>query len=543
MISDIDSFAHRATLDADVVVVGAGAAGITLALALNGSSLKVVVLESGTFEFTEAIQALYRGAIVGRGTEDPAVSRLRFFGGSTNHWAGWCRPLEPGDFSGRPDWPDSAWPFGREALDAYYREAAALCELGPDRFDDLEYWRARSGRPLTPFALDPERLRTAVFQVSPPTRFGEAYRDELARSTNVEVILAASALRIEAAAGTEPGQARKTVAGVSAGSLSGRRLAVRGRVVVLAVGGLETARLLLLSRDVFPAGAGNEHDLVGRFFLDHPWMRGAAYLRFSGRDNAWPLYFDEHEIAGARLFGAVSSTPAALRREAIGAFRFAFLPSTVSTLGTDSLDAILGGLGEGRVVDDFAEHLGNVAADLDWVADAAWRKLLGAKSSPFVERSSDDIRGAVVDLNFEQRPNRDSRVRLDAARDAFGDPRVALDWRLSETDRRTADRALELLALEMGRLGLGRLQRIGGMERLDEAWPPTLMGSRHHSGGARMSRDPTTGVTDGEGRVHSCANLYVAGSALFSTIGYANPTLTIVALALRQAQHLKQVLS
>jgi len=543
MIFDIDSLAHHSTVDTDLIVVGAGAAGITLARALNHSSLDVVVVESGTMEFADEIQKLYRGDIVGQPTEDLDVSRLRFFGGSTNHWAGWCRPLEAGDFSGRPDWPASEWPFGPEALRSHYRQAAKLCELGPDRFDDLAFWRSASRKPLAQFDLDPSRLQTAVFQVSPPTRFGETYRVELARSDNVKVVLSASALRIDPATGTEAGQTRKTVAGVTVGSLSGRRLSIRGRAVVLAVGGLETSRLLLLSKGVFPAGAGNERDLVGRFFLDHPWIRGAAYLRFSGHDNAWPLYFDEHTIAGARVFGAMSSTMSAIRREEIGAFRFVLMPSTVSTVGTDSLDAILDGLSEGRLVDDFAAHLGNVAGDLDWVAHAAYRRMFGGRSSPFVSSESDTIYGAVIDLNFEQQPNPDSRVRLGADVDAFGNRRLALDWRLTETDRRTADRAVELLALEMGRLGLGRLRRIGGMENLESAWPQGLIGSRHHSGGARMSTDPATGVTDRWGRVHSCENLYVAGSALFPTIGYANPTLTIVALALRQAQYLKHVLS
>jgi choline dehydrogenase-like flavoprotein len=130
-------------------------------------------------------------------------------------------------------------------------------------------------------------------------------------------------------------------------------------------------------------------------------------------------------------------------------------------------------------------------------------------------------------------------VLLDTIRDAHGQRRIRLDWRLTDTDRRTATRALDVASAEFGRIGLGRMRiRLDLTNGAD--WPSEIKGSDHHSGTARMSSSPKKGVVDSDCRVHSTENLYVAGSAVFPTIGYANPTLTIVALALRLADHLER---
>lgn len=192
MLLQIDDIVDGSVINTDLVIIGAGAAGITLARSLVGSHLNVTILESGGLEFDQEIQDLYSGRVIGGRTEALDVSRLRFLGGSTNHWAGWCRPLEVSDFTQRPDWSEDGWPFSRKTLEPYYRRAAKVCQLGPDRFDDLEFWSRENSTRLNPLELDPDRLKTAVFQVSPPTRFGELYQSELAKSENVTVVLSAT---------------------------------------------------------------------------------------------------------------------------------------------------------------------------------------------------------------------------------------------------------------------------------------------------------------------------------------------------------------
>ena len=143
----------------------------------------------------------------------------------------------------------------------------------------------------------------------------------------------------------------------------------------------------------------------------------------------------------------------------------------------------------------------------------------------------------------EQAPNPDSRVSLVEERDALGLPRIALDWRLTELDKRSLQAGHQAVALELGRTGLGRLQIEDWLTADVTTWTPTLTGGHHHIGTTRMSEDPARGVVDGDCRVHGIANLYVAGSSVFPTSGSANPTLTVVALALRLAAHLEQRLA
>ena len=539
--ADIDA---GSTLQGDLVIVGAGAAGIAMAHRLIGAPLRVILLESGGLEFEEPVQDLYRGAVVGQPTEDLDISRLRYFGGTTNHWAGWCRPLDREDFEARSDWPEAGWPIARDDLDAYYPDAAGLCQLGPAGFDDLEFWRRRpAGQELRALDLDSDRLRTALFQVSPPTRFAETYGPALRAAANVQVVLNANVIELLPTPTAAPDADLKSIGGVAVASAPERQFTVTGRAVVVAIGGIETPRLLLSSTRVHAAGAGNERDLVGRYFMDHPWLVQQAYWRFSREGSNWPLYFSETEIDGVHLFGTLAPNRDWARERGIGGFRLFLQGSTASTAGNESLREIVGALRQGRLADDFGDHVGNIVNDIDVVADSAYKTVTGSRDSPFHTSPGPGapLKGAQVDLNFEQRPNPDSRVTLGEDRDAYGMRRVRLDWRLGDSERRTAAEALALLAQQIGAADLGRV-RI----KLDladgKAWPGEMMGSRHHMGTARMSATPRTGVVDRDCRVHGTANLFIAGSAVFATCGYANPTLTIVALALRLAEHLRKEL-
>lgn len=517
-------------LETELCIVGAGAAGITLAHALRDAGFRVLLLESGGFELEPETQALYEGENRGVPDFDLDVCRLRMFGGSTNHWAGWCRPLEPTDFTPANPGDPRAWPMSRADLEPYYRRAQVLCELGPYNYDDLTPWLTAGGLSVPSF--DPRKLKTALFQVSPPTHFGATYHDALEKSGNVTVCLHANVLEVRT--NETSGQAL----GVRARTLDGPPFEVTARIVVLAAGGLENARLLLLSNRVQPAGLGNGHDVVGRYFMDHPWITGAGFAAFATPAPDLRFYLDETSVLGTSVFGAL--TPGAAE-PGIGGFRVVPRPSRRVVEGVDSLRAIGQGLGSARLPPDgFWHHLGRVLADFDAVADAAYKTMFGARKGPFdvSEPGSGPIVGANLDINVEQFPDPASRVTLSHARDALGQNRIALDWRPGETEKRTIRRALELVAEEFGRLGLGRV-RISSMPE-GAVWPSTVQGSRHHIGTTRMSDNPRTGVVDANGRVHGVANLYIAGSSVFPGSGFANPTLTIVALALRLSEELRR---
>lgn len=524
---------------ADLVIIGAGAAGITLARQFANSRTTVLLLESGGLERDENQQDLYKGALTGTKTLPLHTSRLRFFGGSTNHWAGWTRPLEPEDFSARKDWPQSGWPFARSTLDPYYAAAAKVVELGPTAFDDLGWWqRHPGGAALQALPLQTDRLRTALFQVSPPTRFGARYRDELAAAANVKVLLGANVLELLPATST-PG-APKRVGSLVATTDKGRQVKVTGKAFVLAVGGLETPRVLLSSTQMHAKGAGNENDLVGRYFQDHPWLTNCATVRYGSVPKLatqWPLYFDTTAVAGAKVFATLTPNPQRAVEAGIGGFRLWLKPATVSTQGMDSLRYTAAEIASGKLPDRLGEQVGNILSDWDVIANNVYKTAFKTNKD-LLDVGTGKVLGMAVDLNFEQRPQAASRVTLGAAKDRFGIRRIDVDWKLGEDDRRTAATALQWAAEAFGQMGLGRT-RISLDLQNGKPWPDDLIGSSHHMGTARMAAAPDKGVVNADCQVHTVDNLYVAGSAVFPTSGYANPTLTIVALALRLAEHLK----
>lgn len=533
MFRDARQLSAGASLETDLCIVGAGAAGITLAWSLRDAGFRVLLLESGGLELEDATQELYKGENRGAHEFDLDVLRLRFFGGTTNHWVGWCRPFEPEDFKPADPSDLRTWPLSRADLDPYYRVAQTLCQLGPYNYDDLSPWLKASG--LTALELDPRKLKTALFQVSPPTRFGTTYRGALEQAENVTVYLHSNVLEVRT------DDTAKRAVGVRARSLEGPTFEVSARIVVLATGGLENARLLLLSDEVQKVGLGNGHDVVGRYFMDHPWLTGAAFAAFAKPLPDLRLYLDETAALGTSIFGALTQGD---YEPGIGGFRVLLRPMHRVVEGLSSLRAIVGAIeGFHAPPEGFWYHLSRVLADYDAVIDATYKNVFNTRTGPFnlPDPNSGPVVGAYLDINVEQFPNPASRVTLSDERDALGQRRLVLDWRPGAAEKQTIQRGLELVANEFGKLGLGRVH-ISSMPDGDR-WPATLWGSRHLMGTTRMSDDPRTGVVDATCRVHGMDNLYVAGSSVFPSSSYANPTLTIVALALRLSDELRRQLA
>src|SRR5258706_9271533 len=235
MFVDARSLPAEERLDADLCIVGAGAAGIVLALTLAAAGRRIILVESGDYTPDPATQDLYHGQSVGL-PYALAASRLRYFGGTTNHWQGACRPLDAPDLAVR-DWvPQSGWPFPRSVLDPYYQRARPLCDLAPApaTVDDL---RAAGGRPI-PWSGP---LETAVWQMSPPTRFGEKYRAALEAPPGLTVLLNANLIALTPVADSG------AVALARCGTLAGSRFAIAAGRYVLACGGARNARLLFLA--------------------------------------------------------------------------------------------------------------------------------------------------------------------------------------------------------------------------------------------------------------------------------------------------------
>ncbi len=507
---DARSLPENSLLEADLAIIGGGPAGITLARSFIGSSVKVCLVESGGIQLDPQIQALYEGE--NAGIEYPlAGNRLRFFGGSSNHWGGYCRPLDPIDFEQR-DWvPHSGWPFGIEELAPYYPAASKLVEIAPLNFGDKAYWD-KASRQLTP---DPVtgRVQVRYTHFSPPTRFGSRYGDELRRAENIQVLLNANVVNI---ASLEEG---RKVTQLDIRTLTGLSHQVHARVYVLATGGLENPRMLLLSNQAIPAGLGNQHDLVGRFFMEHPHVLGPAQVVVGDQQRLPHIYSRQIYADGRSAHAAFSPTDSFLRQRRL-------------------LNAVIMVGDAGTYHTNTKTDWHNGVSHMDMLK-AAKRFLTGGLGP--TDPAQPDLLGSWLGLGCacEQVPNPDSRVTLSETKDALGLRKIRLDWRLTEQERRSVFEHIRSLAMEFGALSIGRML----IDILDDGrWPERVGGGSHHMGTTRMHDDPRQGVVDRDCKVHGVGNLYIAGSSVFPTSGASNPTLTLVALTLRLADHLRPLL-
>jgi choline dehydrogenase-like flavoprotein len=509
-------------LDADVCIVGAGAAGITLAREFVDSKLRVVLLESGAMQLDSATQNLYAGTNIGHHYFDPATCRLRYFGGTTNHWGGWCMPLDAIDFQQRADFPYSGWPFDRSYLEPWYRRAQEVCQLGP--FDYAPpHWGMNLNKIPQPFTGP--HFRCEILQLSPPTRFGEAYRTILHAATQLSVYLNANVVRLVT------NDTYREVREVAVSTLEGHRFSVRAKVFVIAAGGIENARLLL-SSGAESRGLGNDRDLVGRFFTTHIQYHGGEILvsdesaKFdfdTGPDGvSYSGFGPAHRFVSG--FGLAES---AMRRFSLPSFKFrqTYAPTPLQE-GVNAATRML------EAKDDWD----GIKRDLETIVRDLHRQPT-FEERPAFSRDGQPVGRVLLRCQSEQFPNPNSRVRLGTDRDALGMRNIVIDWRLTAADREKAAATLRLFGAEVGRVALGRVR--SWFREDDVAWPSDMFGDQHHSGTTRMHQDPAQGVVDPNCAVHGVANLYVAGSSVFPTIGGGNPTLTITALALRLADRIK----
>jgi choline dehydrogenase-like flavoprotein len=532
MLTDARTLAAGTRRDVDVCVVGAGAAGITLALELMGSGLRVLLLESGGEEEDPATQDLYAGDSVGRPitTLDSPLRleqmRLRYLGGTTNHWAGFCRPLQAIDFEERDHLAVSGWPFGPDELEPHMPRAAELARISTSDFS-LDTWEPKMGFP--PLDLGADAIETFVYQTTFGMKFGAVYRRDLETADDVEVLLHANVVNLATTDG-------RRVDRVDVRTLDGVQIEVEAEAYVLATGGIENARILLASTDADPGGLGNGNDLVGRHFTEHlqiyagfalleedaslPGFNGTQVTVEQGRHTGhehgvkYALGLTEQHVRDAATTGleiqmVTSNYPAAtpLHRDGIT---------------TDDVGSLLRRAGDTPAVSAYLQGLA------------------------------------------EQELDPESRVLLGSTTDALGMRRVQLDWRYSQADRRRALDGFRVAAEAIGASGLGRVQLVpGGVHAdavdnlvpdewvslyssspaaIDETDFPIGMGF-HHMCTTRMAADPARGVVDADCRMHEVENLWVGGSSVFATGGVATPTYTIVALATRLADHLRTVLT
>lgn len=528
MITDIRKRQDGGVIDADLCVIGGGAAAVAMALRLAPSGLKIAIFESGGRAPDPATADLAAGEISGVPYFPLHESRVRALGGSTFRWGARSAPMKPIDFERREWVAMSGWPIGPGDLAPYEDEAHDLIGLRRSFSYDAAVFDLFKARPP---AFDSAVLDFTAFQFGKTLIFGETYAPALAAAGDVEVYLNANVVAL-----ARGGEGRKIEA-ATIKTLDGKTFTARAKAFVLASGGVDNARLLLNWTDRAPDGLCNESGLVGRNFMEHPTAT-AGLIRsddwqslcdlfspglVNGRlveTGLWPSARMQREKkilnAVARIRPVVAADPTQALREIIWNARHRKIPLTLQWYKNEwmkaRIDAILS--------DPFSIPLNII------------RHLQGRPK----RFKADSI---VLEIRTEQAPNPDSRVSLAETKDPFGLRRAHLHWAMTPLDKKTMRVVAEAVDSELKRLGLGAVEMHDWIKTDDLVFSPDMIGAHHHMGTTRMSDRAADGVVDRDCKAHSLDNFYIAGGSVFPTASFVNPTLTLICLALRLADHLR----
>ncbi|KKC27775.1 GMC oxidoreductase [Sphingomonas sp. SRS2] len=521
MIVDLSKVAgSHLSVTTGVCIVGGGAAGVTIAKSLLDRGIEVCLLEAGGMKLEQDQQALLAGESVGEPVK-VEEGRFRRLGGATGSWTGRCAELDPIDFERRAWVPRSGWPIGLDDLKPYYREAEAMCGF-------TEPWRASvpAYERLAALKFTDEAVSPFLWRFAPKGRnryqnWGDRYLALLKSSRTASLFLHASLTRIEDSA------TDSRVRAVVASSATGGSVRVEAQQFILCCGGIENARLLLNAAIDAEGPLRSVEAIAGRYFMQHPRVRvaevslnaaGAALQdllnRFSVRSGT------EYET-GFALSERQQRSEQLLNASAI--IRYGPRPGSLR----HAIQQMRGG---SRLRDIRLTMPSNGIRPIGLCREV-WRYARGVH--PLLV---DPVATIVVDV--EQAPDPASRVTLAEGKDLFGLHKVRVDWRIADAERRTVAHFSARIREMFARHGWGACIPISDLDHTGGLTREHLLESYHHLGATRMSVSPATGTVDADCRVHHLANLHVSGASVMPTGGHANPTFTIVALALRLADRI-----
>ena len=512
-------FDDGAMLATDVCIVGTGAVGLAIANQFVDSNADVLVMEGGGLAIDDASQSLNDFESVGdpvRAVNEHGLpSRSRCLGGTTTIWGGRCAEMQPIDFEKR-DWiPDSGWPISYDDLSTYYERASRTLQLpdtGVSQLTSAEDQFLRDG------SLEPVEFLFA----RRPVNMKSEYAATIENSRNVRVCLNANAVEIEAS------HDLSTITKIHFRTLRGNTVGVTAKVFVLACGGWENARLLLLSRKQMANGLTNQHDTVGRYYMEHPILREGIIVQKQ------PLLRSSNLLCPAKVSGGSAKLGLRLTEETQREERLPNHYVDPVPLYDEPLEQLpYARKGFYRLLQPWSRKS---------FPTGYWRQLgkgVEFLRAQFSNRPFDVDRVALIN-HLEQAPNRESRVTLSDEKDALGLPRLQVDLKVTHSDKESLIRFHEVLKRAIQQHDVGQLE--SDFPDVDSNWA-RMTDAFHHMGTTRMNEDPRKGVVGADCRVHGLNNLYVSGSSVFPTGGCVNPTLTIVALSLRLADHIRAAMS
>lgn len=531
---------------ATVVVVGSGPAGLVAALELRRRGVDVTVLESGLDRFDAGIQAMSDAELL-----DPErhasmqIATRRALGGTSLLWGGRCVAFDDIDFKARRYVLDSGWPFGHDEVRPWYGVALRYLDAGDAAFS----------RPLPTSCRLTELRADLLERWSGTPNLRRLHAKTLSRDARLRIHLGATVVGMD----VQPETGR--VVGVQVATASRETWTMRPRAVVLACGGLETTRLLLVARSRFPQLFGGEAGPLGRYYMGHLSGKIADILFVDGAvDAAMDFFVDEcsryvrrritvdervqerHRLLNMAAFPDNPPLHDPSHRSAI--LSLAYLSLTAPFLGPLLAPEVIR-MAYSPCAANFPAHLRNIVMGMPEAAIGAsrflYRRYLANPRLPgfFVRNSA---RRYALHYHGEQSPNPSSTVSLADTRDALGVPRLKIDSRLRESDARSVVASHEVIDRDLRRTGIGELVfRVPAAERAATVLALASDGF-HQLGTTRMAQESRRGVVDGDCRVHGTPNLFVASSSVFPTSGQANPTLLLAALSARLAAHLASTL-
>jgi choline dehydrogenase-like flavoprotein len=555
-VRDIRETTPAEEIEADVAIVGAGPAGIVLALELARAGYRVVLLESGGTSFDPKVQRL--GDTVGEDEYhvDMSLATRRQIGGASNLWGGRCVPFDPIDFEPRPLVGDAHWPVSYEEISRYFQRACDWCRCGEAVFN-VEGIPGLAKRSLVPGFVDGEVCASALERWSLPTNFGLLYRQALEDSPSLQLASGLTCLEIVPRP-TTSSEGKGSVEHLRARGEDGRTVVVRAARYVIAAGGLESTRLLFASKsNEYPEGIGNHSDHLGRWYMAHVETR-VARIHFSTPPGQ-TIYNHERDEDGVYVRRRFTFAPWAQRERGLpnvamwlvnpevgdashgsGILSFVYL-MLISPFGRYF---VAEGIRQAHIKTSAPRsvraHLRNVLRDL-WPATKfaftfGYQRFVrrGRKVPGFFVRSAANVYPVLY--HGEHLPHHESRVEPTEERDAFGMPRLRTHLHFSEEDVRSVRRGHEMLDESLRTQGLGHVELIH--EDVEEAVRQQLFGGYHQAGTTRMSAEAEDGVVDGNLAVHGFDDLFIASSSTFPTSSQANSTFMVIAFALRLADRL-----
>lgn len=544
MFIDSRSLKDSEFITTDVCIVGAGPAGISLAREFLNRSFKVCLLESGDVEANPETASLAEGETCGDSFSPLRDMRHRQFGGMSNVWniilhAGRIGvryvDFDAIDFEKR-DWiPYSGWPISKKDLVPYYERAHKLCQLGSYDYSTAPWETENSPR----VKMKGDRVTSSIFKFGPSNIFNSEYRQQIDRSSNITTYTNANVVEISLH------ENARSVKCIRAATLAGNEFTVNAKYFILAAGGTENPRLLLLSDKIQTKGVGNQHDVVGRYFMDHPLVyTGLLFPRDKNIFSSMALY-DKRRVGEETIMGKFNLTEYVLRREKMLHTSVMLFPRDKSFKSETkaSAEILFTALKRRKLPPKALNHLRKVALNgdqliRDWYKYHVKKELLKpnlAYGDWSAEKNPGEkyVKFEAV-AQTEQAPHPDNRVTLSERLDKLGYRQVKLTNYWNAIDKENVKKAESIYAEDFAAAGLGEMK----IEPLEKQ--RVMLSTHHNMGTTRMSVDPKYGVVDADCKVHGISNLYIAGSSVFPTGGYANPTLTIIALAIRMADNISK---